>query len=111
MHSHPPTVECPPQPDLIWREGEGFLRSEQAVADEASAFASDNNKDFAHDLDLVLVHWAPPAALFCAGTFIANVETFLSWLPLASFMSLHTDAREIPCSEGRPAASGRAFLF
>jgi len=27
----------------------------RSVANQASAFATDNNKDFAHDLDLVLV--------------------------------------------------------
>jgi len=54
-------------------------------------------KDLADLFGVRAVHRAAPAALTCSGMFSARAGTATFGLPFASFMSLHTDAREMRC--------------
>ena len=51
----------------------------------------------AGEVDLLLLHCAAPAALACSGMLAGKAATAASGLAVASFINLHTDAREIPC--------------
>jgi hypothetical protein len=73
----------------------GSLWGEHAFADQASPDATDNHKDFADDFNLTFIHCALPAALDCSGIFPASAGTGPS--EVTSFISLQTDAREMPC--------------
>ena len=53
-------------------------------------------KTFSHRFVPRFFHWTAPAALTCSGRLPASAET-ASGLLFASFISLHTDAREMRC--------------
>jgi hypothetical protein len=46
---------------------------------------------------LLAVYSATPAALACSGMLAGKAATGASGFVLASFISLQTDAREMPC--------------
>ena len=74
----------------------GFLWGKHPAADQASPHARGYNEDFAYLFGIPAVHWAAPAAaLACSGTLQTSAETAV--FSLASFMSLHTEVREMLC--------------
>ena len=51
----------------------------------------------AGEVDLLLLHCAAPAALACSGMLAGKAATVAFGLAVAFFMSLQTEAREMPC--------------
>jgi hypothetical protein len=51
----------------------------------------------AGEVDLLLLHCAAPAALACSGMLAGKTATVVFGLAVAFFMSLQTEAREMPC--------------